>query len=198
MTEATNADTTVVTAPITPANTVAEIVTGKGEEGKATDGKAAEKAGAPEAYKAFTLPEGVVVDEALVAQFQPLAKEMGLTQEQAQKLVDIQTRELAKGAESQTKAWAEINEKWVEAAKSDKEYGGAKFGENIAVAKKALDAFGTPELREALEITGAGNHPEFLRFMYRVGKTLKEDTVMTGKPTPASKSHAAILFPNQN
>ena len=40
---------------------------------------------APETYADFTLPEGVELDTALLTDAAPLFKELGLTQEQAQK-----------------------------------------------------------------------------------------------------------------
>lgn len=44
--------------------------------------------GAPEKY-AFTAPEGQELDTSALAQFEPVARELNLTQEQAQKLVDV-------------------------------------------------------------------------------------------------------------
>jgi hypothetical protein len=48
------------------------------------------------------------------------------------------------------------------------------------VAKKALDAFGTTELRSLLNESGLGNHPEVIRFMFRAGKAISEDSMVTG------------------
>jgi hypothetical protein len=48
------------------------------------------------------------------------------------------------------------------------------------VAKKALDAFGTAELRSLLNESGLGNHPEVIRFMFRAGKAISEDSMVTG------------------
>lgn len=50
----------------------------------------------------------------------------------------------------------------------------------LAIAKKALDTYGTPEIRQLLETTGLGNNPEMIRFFWRVGKTLTEDGTVTG------------------
>lgn len=44
--------------------------------------------GAPEEYAEFNMPEGMVEDKALTEKVTPLFKEMNLSQEQAQKLVD--------------------------------------------------------------------------------------------------------------
>jgi len=49
------------------------------------------------------------------------------------------------------------------------------------VAKKALDSFGTPELRTLLNESGIGNHPELIRFMVRAGKAISSDTFVAGE-----------------
>jgi hypothetical protein len=61
---------------------------------------------------------------------------------------------------------------WAAAAVADKEYGGDMLTDSLVTAKKALDAFGTPELRTLLNDSRLGNHPEVIRFMVRAGKAL--------------------------
>lgn len=151
--------------------------------------------GAPEKYEAFKLPEGVEADPAALEAFMPLAKELNLSQEQAQKLVDFQAANVAKAAKAQQDVWTETNEKWVADAKADPEIGGVKFDENVADAKKFIKAFGTPELFEALAFTGAGNHKEFIRMAARAYKAIGEDKIVTaGNPAGGKKAPAQILF----
>jgi len=85
--------------------------------------------------------------------------------------------QLASRQESQIKA---IRNQWVEASTTDKEFGGEKLTENLSVAKKALDAFGSPELRTLLNESGLGNHPEIIRILYRAGKAISEDQMVSG------------------
>ena len=156
------------------------------------------KEDAPETYEDFTLPEGVEKDEALMEAFIPVAKDLNLTQEQAQKLVDLQAAEMVKGEESRHKAWDDMRTEWQTNSQQDKEFGGLEFKENLSVMKKALDVFGTDELRLALETTGTGDHPEFLRFMYRVGKAVSEDKFNVGNASDTPVPVANLLFPDQN
>jgi hypothetical protein len=98
---------------------------------------------------------------------------------------------------------------WETASKSDKEFGGDKFDANLAVAKKALDAFGTPELRALLgpydpknnpKGTGLGNHPEIIRAFLKAGKAISEDKFVSGTRAPAALTNASAanaLYPNQ-
>lgn len=133
-------------------------------------------AGAPEKYE-FKAPEGREFDAETIARFSEVAKELNLTNEAAQSILDKMGPQLASRQESQIKA---IRNQWVEASTTDKEFGGEKLTENLSVAKKALDAFGSPELRTLLNESGLGNHPEVIRFMYRAGKAISEDQMVSG------------------
>ncbi len=147
---------------------------GKTEDNaKAGDDKVDGKA--PEAYEKFSLPEGYEYDEKLAGDFGGVAKELGLSQDKAQKLVDHYIQLTQKAIQVHNERSAQISEEWKTSAETDKEYGGAKFAENIAVAKKALESFGTPELTKHLNESGLGNHPEIIRFCWKVGKLLSDD-----------------------
>lgn len=213
MAETVLTDTTPAAAPIAtpvagvPAGAGASAGTTPSPDAKPEDAKAApegskdakgdkDKVGAPEKYE-FKAPEGVKLDEAVLGEFTPLAKEMGLTQENAQKLVDLYAKVQAANSEASTKAWADLQAEWTNKTKTDKEFGGEKLMENVSIAKKAIEAFGTPELSEALTVTGVGNHPEFVRFFYKVGKEIGNDKLSFGKAGGQAPDPAKILFPNQ-
>jgi hypothetical protein len=157
------------------------------------DKKADEKpAGAPEKYE-FTAPEGVVLDTKAVEQFEPIARELNLTNDQANKLVALQ----ASIVRQQQEVWAQQRQTWESAVKTDKELGGTALDGNIRLAQSALTKFGTPELRAALDTTGMGNHPELVRVFTRIGKAMAEDTFEKGSPSKnAGKSAAEILYGN--
>jgi hypothetical protein len=151
--------------------------------------------GAPEKYE-FALPDGFQMDEEGLAAFSEFAKDLDMPQEAAQKMLEkmgpaMQQRQMA--------AIEKVQTEWADASKSDKEFGGAKLDENLAVAKKALDAFGTPELSKLLKETGLGNNPEIIRAFYRAGKAISEDSFVAGSQgKPAGyKDPAKSLYPNQ-
>lgn len=154
---------------------------------------------APIEYKDFTLPEGFEVDADVSKSFKEAAKELKLTQEQAQKLVDMQTSLATKQSKVAQEQWAGVQKDWREKAQSDKEFGGKEFQANIGVAKKALEKYGTKEFKDAIESTGMGNHPELIRFLYKVGKSISEDKIMSeGDKGQAPREHAKILYPGMN
>lgn len=149
----------------------------------------------PVEYTDFTLPEGFHAEEGLMGEFKDIAKELNLSQENAQKLVDLQTKFTLAQAEN----WETVKSDWVKAAKSDEEIGRDKWDENVATARQAIDQFGSDELKAALDSTGVGNHPEFIRFAFRVGKALKEDGILSGSNRGESpRDPAKILFPDMN
>jgi hypothetical protein len=159
---------------------------------KADDKPDEKPAGAPEKYE-FTAPEGVVLDTKAVEQFEPIARELNLTNDQANKLVALQ----ASIVKQQQEVWAQQRQTWESAVKTDKELGGTALDGNIRLAQSALTKFGTPELRAALDTTGMGNHPELVRVFTRIGKAMAEDTFEKGSPSKnAGKSAAEILYGN--
>ncbi len=54
--------------------------------------------------------------------------------------------------------------------KADKEIGGDKLISNLSAAQRALDQFGTPELKEYLNTTGLGNHPDLVKTFVKIGR----------------------------
>ncbi|EMR3496153.1 TPA: peptidase [Klebsiella pneumoniae] len=156
------------------------------------DDKEQKQEGAPEKYE-FKPAEGQELDTAALEQFEPIARELNLTNEQAQKLVDAYPKILAGVQQRQADAWQAQTEEWAATVKADKEIGGDKLTANLGVAQRALDTFGTPELKEYLNGTGLGNHPELVKAFVKVGKAMSEDGVVTGKES-GQRSAAEVLY----
>ncbi len=154
-------------------------------------------------YKDFTLLEGVESNKEQLAEFSTIAKEAKLTQDQAQKLVDFQSKIELDRSKSQEKAWLEMNDGWAADARADKEYGGVDFEKNIDVAMRPLDHFIPKEeratLTEELAATGMGNNPRLIRMLFRIGKAMGEDRMPNGGAGNLSgeKDVAKIMFPDQ-
>lgn len=173
----------------------------KPQDGKPADGdKPAEKPddkeqkqeGAPEKYE-FTAGEGVELDTEALKDFEPVARDLNLTNEQAQKLVDAYPKILAGVQQRQAEAWQAQTEQWAADVKADKEIGGDKLTTNLSAAQRALDQFGTPELKEYLEGTGLGNHPELVKAFIKIGKAMSEDGMVDGS-NQGQRSAAEVLY----
>lgn len=154
----------------------------------------------PEKYE-LKLPDGVSLDTEVSGEFEKTAKEMGLTQENAQKLYELGAKATQRNTAALLTNVKVLQESWLAASTADKEFGGDKLNENMAVAKTALK-FATPELKQILNESRLGDHPEVIRWMYRVGKAMAEDTFVTGGKQGARDSsdeaRAKRLYPNQN
>jgi hypothetical protein len=183
------AATTTEAKPGEAATTTDPEAKPKEGETKATDAKT----GAPEAYTDFTAPEGVTLDPVMVTDLKAVAKEFDLSQDKAQKLVDLGVKMQQRSAE----AWVAQQEAWVNSVKTDKDIGGEKLAENMAVAQKAMTAYATPEFRAFLDQTGMGNHPEMIKAFHRIGKSISEDGfVPGGKNTGVQRTAADRLYGN--
>lgn len=176
------------------AATEAQSQTAEGEQGKdPQDG--GKPQGAPEKYE-FATPEGMQFDDAVVGAFGEVAKDLNLSQEAAQKILDKVGPVMAA---QQNEALQAASNEWAEASKTDKEFGGDKLNENLAVAKKAMDQFASPELRTLLNESALGNNPEVIRMFYRVGKAISEDGfVVGGNAKNSEQTTAQRLYPNMN
>jgi hypothetical protein len=185
----TTTDSTAATAAGTTDSTATST-----DAGTKTDDTTATTPEVPESYD-LQMPEGVELDKAAADEFTAIAKELKLDQTAAQKLADIG----AKMAQRQVEAHAKLVETWTEQVKTDKDLGGDKLDENLGIARKAIDTFGSPELKELLNSTGLGNHPEVVKLAFKVGKAISEDGFVQGKaPNSVSNDPAKKMFPNMN
>lgn len=164
----------------------------KADGDKKPDEKEQKQEGAPEKYE-FQAGEGVELDTEALKDFEPVARDLNLTNEQAQKLVDAYPKILAGVQQRQADAWQATTEQWAADVKADKEIGGDRLTENLSAAQRALDQFGTPELKEYLNTTGLGNHPDLVKTFVKIGKSMSEDGMVTGKET-GQRSAAEVLY----
>jgi hypothetical protein len=125
---------------------------------------------------------------------------LNLTQAQAQQLIDFQSKLVLNYQRAYEQSEAKQLSDWKSAVVNDKEMGGPNLTATLANCGKAIDKFGGgKELREALEFTGAGNHPAVIKFLSAVGKHISEDTLHVGTKTMDPElSLAKRLFPNMN
>lgn len=162
----------------------------------------------PEKYE-FTPPEGLALDEALVAEVTPMLKKFKATQEDAaqlngwgHKLID-QGRQIERAAIEQERATrAQEYEKSVQA---DPELGGANMQSTLQDLGKAMRMFATnlpPDayngLLQAVEETGLGSHPALVRAFALIGKHVEDNgSFLAGnQPVNEPKSQAERMYPH--
>lgn len=198
--EGAAATTTETTAVKTETSTTGDQTTTTGTEtDKANDTSSTKQEGddkkpvsaAPEKYE-FTAGKDQELDTAAIAAFEPIARELGLSNEQAQKIVDVYgSTIMPQLVKQQADEWQKQITGWAETVKADKD--GLGSDESIGHAQKALDQFGSPELKSYLVETGLGNHPELVRVFSKIGKAMSEDGFVSGSSENAL-STADVLF----
>lgn len=155
-----------------------------------------EPEGAPESYE-FQAIEGadLEIDSAPVQAFSEAAKELGLTQDQAQSVLN----KVAPALRQQNEEYVNnIRSEWVEAVKTDPEIGGDKLQENLGKAVRVLDAYGSPELNEILGTSGLGDNLSIIKFLNRVYHDIGEDRFLTGSQSDKEQSFSAQDFYNNS
>lgn len=172
-----------------------------------TSGKPDAAAGPPEKYE-FKVPDGFTLDETVSKEAGELFKGMGLTQEHAQSLIDFYATKAVEASNAPYKTYSDMRAGWVDAVKADPEIGG-KLPEVKLTVARAIDGLGDPKLaadfREAMDLTGAGDNPAFIKAFYKLAQKVAPGThVAAGGPSTfgqarpggAPGSAAKAMFPN--
>lgn len=124
------------------------------------------------------LPEGHEFDSQVIETYTEVAKELKLSKEGAQKMLDVVSQKLYdRAAQLQTETYAQ----WAKDTEKHEELNaGDGFKANLKIAQQAINKFGSDGLKTLLD--GAlGNHPELVAFAYRVGKAIQPDKFEGGK-----------------
>lgn len=204
----TEAAGTLLTQPPTetkPAEGAPPTETKPPVEEKTAEQKAADEAAAKandtraNPFKAdeIKLAEGFEVDEATTKSFVDVVNKFGLPRDAVAELVTLQSNAMKAASEKGSALWTKMQEDWQKEIQADPDIGGEKLKENLGAVAKVLDKYGTPDLRAAFDLTGAGNNPHVIRFMAKIAKELNEPGPTTGVPASGAKDPAATLFPNQ-
>lgn len=170
-----------------------------GEEGSKTEAPVV-----PEKYELKASEGNPDLDAETLAIAEPVFKELGLSNDQAQALVPVAEQFAQRVAEQiEAASMANIAQQraaWLAEAKADPEIGGDKWDGNIVLAAKALDTLGftkgTP-FRTLLDDSGLGNHAEMIRAFVKVGRAVSEDSdfVRGGVATSGPRTLAETLYP---
>lgn len=136
------------------------------------------KLGLPEDAEKYEVKfkEGASVDDDFAKDFRVQAHKLGVLPKQAQALADWFS-DLNKSAVEQSQAAAQAAVQ--EGLANLKKEWGEGYGKKLGAAQKLVREFKEdfPGLGEALDATGAGNNPVFIKFFSKVAETLwKEDS----------------------
>lgn len=153
--------------------------------------------GAPEKYADFKLPEGFKPDTKIMGEAIELFKAMNLSQEQAQQLIDFQAKNFTAAAEAPYKLWADTQKEWLGDIQD-------RFGSKADAVRtdinKAITNALPPSLarsfRAALDLTGAGTHPDVVEALSILTKSLVEGVPVRGNGPVVPKAPGAPERPS--
>jgi len=152
-----------------------------------------------------------------MAEVEPLFKELNLTQDQAQKLIDVYSKHGVKTSEDAMKGWMEVRQGWRDEMLASEDLGklvgtDGKFGPDsklITTVNKALSTLDpklVSDFKAAMDLTGAGDNPPIVRVLHAFASKLTEGTTyVRGEPANVNPktgevrprpSAAAALYPN--
>ena len=185
----------------TPAGGGDDTLTG-GDGDDTTEGGSGADEYVPFTADDLTLPEGFnpEEDETFSNFLETMNNQEFTPAERAQKILDLQTSLVetaaASAAEAEQAAWDTLQSEWQASLKADPEIGGDKLDENLGAIKETLTQLGaTKETFEALDLTGAGNHPEIVKMFHKLVQPHREQSpVSGGTPAAAPKSQADRMF----
>ena len=169
---------------MTPANPEPSLLSDRGPPGPAEDSAAGapppEDQTARPGYGEFKLPENVSLDAEQLKPATELFAETGLNQDQAQKFIDLAMARETAAAHKSVQAFVDLQNQWVSEIKADPDIGGDRLKASLSSAARAIDRLAVPGLREALNFTGAGNHPAVVKAFVRLGQMISEDRFRPG------------------
>jgi hypothetical protein len=139
--------------------------------------------GRPETPDKYGMPsdmqlhESIKVDDAALAAAQQEFHRLGLTAKQGEAMLGYYFKTLndrVSGMETerttaQETATAALKTEW-----------GDKYDANLAIAQRALKAFGSEELSQHLVESGLGDDPRMVRLFHKIGSSMGEDQMGRG------------------
>lgn len=214
-------ETTTTPEPATPppatepttssATTTTEATTAEAKPATATSllNEAPTPAGAPDTYANWNLPEGWTLDEGVKTQVNDLFKELNLSQEGGQKALDFYIKQTEDAAQQPYKLYEAMRQGWRDEISRDPVIGG-KLDQVKQTVGRALNVLGDTKLaqsfREAMDLTGAGDNPAFIRVLYALAQRVTESSHVVGngpaptgqgnRPSTGRPSMAQAMYPD--
>jgi hypothetical protein len=118
------------------------------------------------------LPPEIPIDDKQKGFLQGLFHKVGLNQKQAAVLMEEFMGNEANTLKALETEQMRQSQEAVEKLKIEWREG---FDTNVALAKKAVDMLGGPEIKSLMDETGLGNDPRMVKFFHKLGSLLNED-----------------------
>ncbi|MCK5236707.1 MAG: hypothetical protein KAR06_06950 [Deltaproteobacteria bacterium] len=129
----------------------------------------------------LALPDGSLLDPSKLDEISAFAKENGLSAEEAQAVVERESKMAGDAQASNDKVIPALTKEWKDDAKADKEIGGDNLTKSVELSSRVQERFGSEALGKMLEDTGFIHHPEWIRFTSRIGAIMSDDQFILAK-----------------
>ncbi len=157
----------------------------------------------PRTYEDFKFPEGTQGDPVKMAAYKEVLGQHGISQEAGQALIDLHNAAMAAYGQhvqqEQHRAFNDTRKAWRTQVLADEQIGGSGHQTAMTAVARARDLFASPrgasaEQRAAdlqsfntfMRITGAGDHPAFLKFLHNVARIADEGVPLATPVKPSS------------
>lgn len=152
----------------------------------------------PEKYE-LTIAKDSLLDQTDMDRISADAKEKGLTNGEAQLMADMEAEAIDRYHDKLDKQVEDMQAGWLKDTEADKEIGGEAFKENAELSKRLVDKFGSEALKDLLDQSKYGDHPEVVRIFSTIAKQfMAEDKVFFPKAhEKGEKTMEETFYPSQ-
>ncbi len=204
---ATPSPTPAPTTPVTPTEAPTSLVNapavenplgGQAEaptEGQPTVEQPKVEAPAPLTAEAIVVPEGFEIAEGPRDEFLSIMNDAALDPvARANALIALQAKLSQEASEAGSQAWETLQSTWRTEVENDPEIGGAKLAPTLHSISKLFNEFGSQEVRDAFDHTGAGNNPHIVKFMAKLAAQLTEGRPVVPSGVTSQENLADTLY----
>jgi len=149
--------------------------------------------GVPVEYK-LEVPEGAKLDAGYTDEIATFAKEQGLSNDAAQAVLNRDAQLVANAQKVQEEAVQTQRRQWIENLKADKEFGGTRYEETMALAQRVWKRYGPQDAN----LGPFGDSDVLIKLCAAIGRDLKEDSLITGGAVVKAKPKTVAnrMYPN--
>jgi hypothetical protein len=142
-----------------------------------------------DSYKDLTLPEGLTVDDALFAKAKETFAKVGIDPDKAPELLAFYKESQDSQLAALRSEIAAQDARWTKELDAIPEFQGEQRTVAQQLIGRAIEEFGSPEVRQTLSAYGLGNNPALARMIYNMAYAVVEGSPTSfGSPAPIPRN----------
>ena len=144
-------------------------------------------------YK-LALEENSFLDNSTIDEVTDFAKENNLSNDMAQEILSRQEQTLRNWIETKQNAHEEEKDGWRASVIEDKTMGGDNLKKTVEVSRRLVERYASEDFISMLRDTGYGDHPEVVKFFYKVGSAMSDDSLVLPKAKSAARPVEDLFY----